>query len=70
MARGLKASQRTKYPGIGKAAILLGCSRVHLWMVLERKFDRKSMSLERRWLDFNRRHRWNGVDWITRRGVK
>lgn len=66
MAHGQKANQRTKYPGIGKAADILGCSRVHLWLVLERPEDRPSVSLKRRWRELNRSYKWDGSDWVTK----
>jgi hypothetical protein len=66
MAHGQKANQRTKYHGIGKAADILGCSRVHLWLVLERPEDRPSVSLKRRWRDFIRSYKWTGKDWVMK----
>lgn len=63
---GGQSAERVKYPGIGRAAELLACSRPHLWMVLEQKHHRKSKSLTRRWRELLRTHKWNGEDWIKR----
>ena len=41
----------SKYPGICKAALDLGVSRVHLWKVLTGR--RESASLMRRWEEWN-----------------